>query len=267
MRAGSAFSEGSPPGDAPLLQNYTSFSTAIITFAMGVRNLWPLVDGAAVTIKLRDFMVDNGFITDHYRLRTTLIGVDIRVLIEAFGYYAHTAPGEADAELAEMCKRGLVDAVFTKDSDLLPFGAPRIFRPLRIDHKPRNFKDFETVLMYNADDGVNGIGSETAAGLAKCGYGDDLLNAHRSFSTMPQQLAEALADSITIWRTKSNSILITSSDIVALTRQTCSAYPNSHHLEIYQPSRHFWNLSPAGPVPWTIQEHRAPRNGHPEHPT
>ncbi|KAJ3861112.1 PIN domain-like protein [Lentinula novae-zelandiae] len=269
---------------------------------MGVRNLWPvgeplllkasgltisqLVDGAAVTIKLRDFMVENGFIMDHYRLRTTLIGVDIsifldafcaadravnqmhattsplsqlfkflcylsqasvhgifvydgeersrikrgrqvitrepgyytqaRVLIEAFGYYAHTAPGEADAELAEMCKRGLVDAVFTKDSDLLPFGAPRIFRPLRIDHKPRNFKDFETVLMYNAEsieshlelshaglilislllkndysDGVNGIGSETAAGLAKCGYGDDLLNAHKSFSTMPQQLAEA----------------------------------------------------------------------------
>ncbi|KAH7875484.1 PIN domain-like protein [Lentinula edodes] len=56
-----------------------------------------------------------------------------RVLIEAFGYYAHTvSSGEADAELAEMCKRGLVDAVFTKDSDLLPFGAPRIFRPLRM---------------------------------------------------------------------------------------------------------------------------------------
>ncbi|KAJ3805288.1 PIN domain-like protein [Lentinula aff. lateritia] len=253
---------------------------------MGVKNLWPLVDGAAVTVKLRDFMVENGFIKEHYCLHTTLIGIDIsifldafcaadmavkqmhattsplsqlfkflcylsqagvhgifvydgkehprikrgrqvitrepgyytqaRALIEAFGYYAYTAPGEADAELAEMCKRGLVDAVFTKDSDLLPLGAPRIFRPLRLDHKPQNFKDFETVLMYNAEtieshlefshaglilislllkndysDGVNGIGSETAAGLAKCGYGDDLLKAYSSFSTMPQQLAEA----------------------------------------------------------------------------
>ncbi|KAJ4497485.1 PIN domain-like protein, partial [Lentinula lateritia] len=154
-----------------------------------------------------------------------------RALIEAFGYYAHTrsldlptsrltfvhiqAPGEADAELAEMCKRGLIHAVFTKDSDLLAFGAPSIFRPLQLDHKLRNFKDFETVLTYNTraielhletshaglvlvslllkndySNGVNGIGSETAVGLAKCGYGDDLLKAYNSFSTMPQQLAE-----------------------------------------------------------------------------
>ncbi|KAJ3911703.1 PIN domain-like protein, partial [Lentinula edodes] len=138
-----------------------------------------------------------------------------RALIEAFGYYAHTAPGEANAELAEMCKRGLIHAVFTRDSDLLAFGAPSIFRPLQLDHKLRNFKDFETVLTYNAkaielhletshaglvlvslllkndySNGVNGIGSKTAVGLAKCGYGDDLLNAYNSFSTMPQQLAE-----------------------------------------------------------------------------
>ncbi|KAH7868807.1 uncharacterized protein C8R40DRAFT_1177396 [Lentinula edodes] len=67
---------------------------------MGVRNLWPvgeplllkasgltisqLVDGAAVTIKLRDFMVENGFITNHYRLRTTLIGVDISIFLDGF---------------------------------------------------------------------------------------------------------------------------------------------------------------------------------------
>ncbi|KAJ3924359.1 MAG: PIN domain-like protein, partial [Lentinula lateritia] len=218
---------------------------------MGIKNLWPLLHGAATTVKLREFMLENGFIKNHYGSRTTSIGVDIRAvnqmhaatsplsqlfkflcylsqagihsifvydgkerprfkrgrqvitrepgyyvqsraLIEAFGYYAHIAPGEADAELAEMCKRGFIDAVFTKDSDLLPFGAPTIFRPVQLDHKPRNFKDFETVLMYNAEaielhleishaglvlislllrndysDGVNGIGSGTAVGLAK----------------------------------------------------------------------------------------------------
>ncbi|KAJ3768183.1 PIN domain-like protein, partial [Lentinula raphanica] len=153
-----------------------------------------------------------------------------KVLIEAFGFYAHTAPGEADAELADMCKRGLIYAVLTKDSDLLTFGAPRILRPQCIDcthlgthktssdHKPRTFKDFEQVLMYSAEnlqseleishaglvlislflksdfgDGVNGIGPESAAGLAKCGYGDNLLDAYYSFSTMPSQLAEAFA--------------------------------------------------------------------------
>ncbi|KAJ3913719.1 PIN domain-like protein [Lentinula edodes] len=161
---------------------------------MGIKDLWPLVHSAAVNIKLRDFMVENGFIKEHYHSRTTSIGVDIRAvnqmhattsplsqlfkflcylsqagvhgifvyngerprikrgrqvitrepgyytqaraLIEAFGYYAHTAPGEADAELAEMCKRGVIDAVFTKDSDLLPFGAPSIFRPLRPPDNP-----------------------------------------------------------------------------------------------------------------------------------
>ncbi|KAJ3712058.1 PIN domain-like protein, partial [Lentinula raphanica] len=140
-----------------------------------------------------------------------------RSLIEAFGFYTHTvcisyriqrdrltviyqAPAEADAELAEMCKRGLIHAVLTKDSDVLPFGAPRIFRPSCSDHKPRTFKDFEQILMYSAEyikselgvshagivlislllksdfgEGVNGIGPETAVGLAKCGYGDRLL--------------------------------------------------------------------------------------------
>ncbi|KAJ3767282.1 PIN domain-like protein, partial [Lentinula raphanica] len=142
-----------------------------------------------------------------------------RSLIEAFGFYTHTAPAEADAELAEMCKRGLIHAVFTKDSDVLPFGAPRIFRPSHSDHKPRTFKDFEQILMYSVEyiqselevshaglvlislflhsdfgEGVNGIGPETAMGLAKCGYGDSLLDAYHSFSTMPIQLAAAFAE-------------------------------------------------------------------------
>lgn len=39
--------------------------------------------------------------------------------------------------------------------------------------------------------GVNGIGHHTARGLAQSGFGDDLLNAYRLFSNMPQQLSEA----------------------------------------------------------------------------
>ncbi|KAJ3856550.1 hypothetical protein EV368DRAFT_78551 [Lentinula lateritia] len=39
--------------------------------------------------------------------------------------------------------------------------------------------------------GVNGIGHHTARGLAQSGFGDDLLNAYRLFSKMPQQLSEA----------------------------------------------------------------------------
>ncbi|KAJ3837448.1 PIN domain-like protein, partial [Lentinula raphanica] len=124
-----------------------------------------------------------------------------RTLIEAFGFYAHTAPAEADAELAEMCKRGLIHAVLTKDSDLLPFGAPRIFRPVYLTESIESELEISHAgvvlisLFLRSDygDGVNGIGPETAVGLAKCGYGENLLNAYSSYSTMPVQLADAFA--------------------------------------------------------------------------
>ncbi|KAK6966740.1 PIN domain-like protein [Favolaschia claudopus] len=50
--------------------------------------------------------------------------------IKAFGYYSHQAPGEAEAELAQMNKLGFIDAVITEDSDTLVFGAVCIIRKL-----------------------------------------------------------------------------------------------------------------------------------------
>jgi 5'-3' exonuclease len=38
------------------------------------------------------------------------------------------APGEAEAELAELNSRGIIDAVLTKDSDTLVFGAQYVIR-------------------------------------------------------------------------------------------------------------------------------------------
>ncbi|KAJ3804169.1 PIN domain-like protein [Lentinula aff. lateritia] len=254
---------------------------------MGIKGLWPLVHTAAVTVKLRDFMVENRFINEHYGFCTASIGVDISIFlnafhaadravnqmhattsllsqlfkflcylsqvglhgifvydgkehpqikrghqditrkpayytqarapIEAFGYYTHTAPGRANAELAEMCKGGLIHTIFTRDIPHYRIIYSIVYINFR-DHKLCNFKDFETILTYNAEviesqletlhaglvlvslllkndysNGVSDIGSETAVGLAKCGYGDDLLKAYNSFSTMPQQLAEVFS--------------------------------------------------------------------------
>lgn len=49
-------------------------------------------------------------------------------LIEAFGYQWHRAPGEAEAELAYLSQKGLVDAVLTDDSDALLFGSQVLIR-------------------------------------------------------------------------------------------------------------------------------------------
>lgn len=41
-------------------------------------NIYQLVDDAAFTCKLRDFVLEHGFIKDHYGSRTVVIGVDVR---------------------------------------------------------------------------------------------------------------------------------------------------------------------------------------------
>ncbi|TDL13836.1 PIN domain-like protein [Rickenella mellea] len=56
------------------------------------------------------------------------MAVDFRKLINAFGFHAHMAPGEAEAELAVLNRAGIVHAVFTDDADALVFGAETVVR-------------------------------------------------------------------------------------------------------------------------------------------
>lgn len=49
-------------------------------------------------------------------------------MIQAFGFQAIVAPGEAEAELACLNKEGTIDAVMTDDVDALVFGAQVIVR-------------------------------------------------------------------------------------------------------------------------------------------
>lgn len=57
----------------------------------------------------------------------------MRDCLRAFGLEYINAPGEAEAQCAYMQRQGLVDAVFTKDSDILCFGATSMLRYSDLD--------------------------------------------------------------------------------------------------------------------------------------
>ncbi|KAI5982397.1 PIN domain-like protein [Pisolithus orientalis] len=128
----------------------------------------------------------------------------------AFGFRTHEAAGEAEAELAALNQLGVIDAVWTEDSDALVFGALTVFRRqlLRTNllHwcvNSDNDND-KSVLMYSAnglaqestvaltkgglllmalfcggdyDNGLSRCGWKTTRALAQHGVGDELLHA------------------------------------------------------------------------------------------
>ncbi|KAJ3972320.1 PIN domain-like protein, partial [Lentinula raphanica] len=136
-----------------------------------------------------------------------------RDLIKLFGFYAFTAKGDADAELAELNRNGGIDAVLTKDSDVFPFGAVCVLRALpfapersnELEVDVFNTADIQTkiaitrggfilialLLSNDITEGVGGIGAKTALSLAKCGFGDQILEAYHRYSTAAPQLSSA----------------------------------------------------------------------------
>lgn len=52
----------------------------------------------------------------------------VKQLVEAFGFVLLQAPGEAEAELSDLNKRGLIDAILSDDSDCFLFGAKTVIR-------------------------------------------------------------------------------------------------------------------------------------------
>lgn len=70
-------------------------------------------------------------------------------LLDQLGVPRHQAPGEAEAECARLQKLGVVDAVWSDDSDTFMFGCTVLIQ----FHKPQGheFKSEDTVLVYKAD--------------------------------------------------------------------------------------------------------------------
>ncbi|KAG2344309.1 hypothetical protein BDR05DRAFT_910413 [Suillus weaverae] len=140
-------------------------------------------------------------------------------IIIAFGFEWRTAPGEAEAELAYLNRIGIIDAVLSDDVDNFLFGATMVIRnPSNTlsgnrAHPVKNADgrdDGNHVVTYRAADilshddiclsqggciligllsggdyhqaGVQGCGKLIAAALARCGFGDRLLEAASSLS-------------------------------------------------------------------------------------
>ncbi|KAG2153896.1 hypothetical protein DEU56DRAFT_771728 [Suillus clintonianus] len=135
----------------------------------------------------------------------------MKKLLDIFGIEWRMALGEAEAELAHLNRYGVIDAVMTDDVDALVFGALRVIKnssltlsgnksnpALDSEGKPSKhhtmiytaeairrhpevgltrggFVLFAILVKGDYGDGVRDIGKGIAHGLARCGFGDELL--------------------------------------------------------------------------------------------
>ncbi|PNP45010.1 hypothetical protein TGAMA5MH_03425 [Trichoderma gamsii] len=130
--------------------------------------------------------------------------VHAKRLIRLFGFIAHDAPGEAEAECAFLQKNGVVDAVLSEDVDTIMFGCTRTMKNWSAEGKG---KSSTHVSMYDVDElnlaslgldregmvlvaimsggdyipeGVPGCGPKVACEAAKAGYGKSLCQLRAS---------------------------------------------------------------------------------------
>jgi Holliday junction resolvase YEN1 len=148
----------------------------------------------------------------------------LREMLENLGVPWHRAPAEAEAECAKLQKLGIVDAVWTEDSEALMFGATTV---LRFSFKPKGGKpqkDNLKIRVYRSEDilakypyldreglvlfavlsgadyntiGLPNVAPEGTLEVAKQGLGHTLCQASRNgnLGAWREQLQTALTDS------------------------------------------------------------------------
>ncbi|KAL0565888.1 hypothetical protein V5O48_016130 [Marasmius crinis-equi] len=148
-----------------------------------------------------------------------------KVLISAFGFYSVEAPGEADCLLAALSRSGLVDGVISDDSDLLVLGVARVLRK-SCDEQSQSELLFDVytregieeklglvpaaltfvALLRGTDyhDGVGGCGITIALKLARCGFGEALIQGFEEYAEEPERFAAFLKG----WRSDVRSELL-----------------------------------------------------------
>ncbi|KAI0065376.1 PIN domain-like protein [Artomyces pyxidatus] len=155
----------------------------------------------------------------------------MKEIIEAFGFEWRMAPGEAEAELAYLNDIGVIDAILSDDVDNFLFGAKMVVRNPNstlsgnrghihknadgrddgnhsIIYKSQDLLSHPSILLSRGgliligllsggdydEAGLDGCGPAIAHGLAKCGFGEQLLEATRSFDR------DELANFLVRWR-------------------------------------------------------------------
>ncbi|KAJ7501389.1 PIN domain-like protein, partial [Mycena galericulata] len=140
----------------------------------------------------------------------------LKAMIVAFGFYYYEAPGEAEAELAQLNESGYIDCIITEDSDALVFGARCVIRTSgpTVQHNSLIYdldamENTEAVSLGKDDlllcalllggdygPGILGAGPTIAHALAAHGFGRDLVKILRSStgSDLSRQLTQWRAD-------------------------------------------------------------------------
>ncbi|KAF9545126.1 PIN domain-like protein, partial [Agrocybe pediades] len=128
-------------------------------------------------------------------------------LIAGYGFHSHTAPGEAEAELAYLNGCGAIDFVMTSDSDIFVFGAHNIIRTGTGKTPGRDNPDevivYRTTGSEYADKGLKECGCKAAKGVARHhpGLCAELLEAGK------QLRGKALEEFLRDWRLRLHNIL------------------------------------------------------------
>ncbi|KAF8054913.1 PIN domain-like protein [Lyophyllum atratum] len=196
----------------------------------------------------------------------------VEELVRAFGFYIHQAPGEAEAELAKLNSLGMIDAILTDDSDTLVFGGECIIR------SAPGSTNFDRILLYDAnsiehsegvkltrgglllfalmaggdyDPGISGCGPKTAHAMAKCGFGDALINAAMTMS------GAVLQDFLSSWRKdlqhelQSNSLRWMDGRCISIARKITDEFPDLTVLDNYLNPLTSWSPQCTRKVPDT----------------
>ncbi|KAJ6495859.1 PIN domain-like protein, partial [Mycena vulgaris] len=200
----------------------------------------------------------------------------LKELLTAFGYHFYTAPGEAEAELAQLNKLGFIDAIMSEDSDTVAFGArcvirtsgPNVTQPSQIytsdsiSSAPLYLDEDGLLLVILAtggdyDKGLSKCGIKIAYGLARCGFGRDLRRILTTYvgSERERQLV--------IWRTAVKIELRTNSSGLLDKRrpklaEEIDGFPNLDVAELYMDPLTSWSARFTGDLPettsWTPRE-------------
>ncbi|KAJ7731539.1 PIN domain-like protein [Mycena metata] len=130
--------------------------------------------------------------------RPTPLVEDLKTMIKSFGFFVHEAPGEAEAELAQLNANGTIDAILTEDSDAFVFGALCVIRTVGPSVEEESLVyTLESIAKLGLDTdgmflcalllggdygaGLQGAGPTIAQALAAQGFGRSLARILTSF--------------------------------------------------------------------------------------
>ncbi|KAJ7152390.1 PIN domain-like protein [Mycena filopes] len=175
----------------------------------------------------------------------------LKTMIRAFGFHVHDAPGEAEAELAQLNRNDDIDAIITEDSDAFVFGATCVIRTLgpsvhdsSVIFTSQSIENsvsldegglFLCALILGGDygPGLKGAGTTVAHALAAEGFGGALAAILRSSTGVERR------QRLAVWRNQLSQELKTNSSGRLGKRQTQLAdnipdsFPDVQVAELY----------------------------------